>query len=381
MRKIYLFTFIVFALFIIQSCDKNETSEIIKSEIIKNPVDEKLAETIALKHITESDTRKSSKKIRSNTPYQENGETYMHVISFEDGGFTIVSGSELNYPVLAQSQTSQFEMDNLPYGLQLWLKTTAEDIRLLEKDALKVPKETKNNIKKQWSQYRTKYRIDGPGDDGGYCPSYTTTVGPLLNSVWGQRYGFNSLCPLVNSTERAPAGCVTIAMAQIMYYHQHPSLYNWGGMEDGEVAGDAPILIRDIFDQVIVSYDAERATGRTSRAANSFNDIFDYNAEKRNYNKNSDFNLIKSQIDARRPVYLRGNHQSTLIEWMGHAWVCDGYQITTSCGHTNNKLHMNWGWYGTGNGFFTYNNWEVDGPDGLRDYQYFNDIILDIYPK
>ncbi len=47
----------------------------------------------------------------------------------------------------------------------------------------------------------------------------------------------------------------------------------------------------------------------------------------------------------------------------GHAWVCDGYRRTRyfyeDCDEiVTLYLHMNWGWNGTYNNYFAYNNFD-----------------------
>ena len=67
----------------------------------------------------------------------------------------------------------------------------------------------------------------GPGqiDPGGpfykieYQEDYNT-IGPLLTTKWGQSGIYGSECP---NSPYGVAGCVAIAMAQIMVYHQHPA--------------------------------------------------------------------------------------------------------------------------------------------------------------
>ena len=60
------------------------------------------------------------------------------------------------------------------------------------------------------------------------------------------------------------------------------------------------------------------------------------------YNATDCKNLLKSELDARHPVYYSGSGTDG-----GHAWVCDGYR------NSDSKFHMNWGWSGVSNGYFT----------------------------
>ncbi|WP_373816508.1 C10 family peptidase, partial [Porphyromonas loveana] len=46
----------------------------------------------------------------------------------------------------------------------------------------------------------------------------------LLNVKWGQRAPFNLHAEVMNNGERAPAGCVAIAVGQITTYHKYPKV-------------------------------------------------------------------------------------------------------------------------------------------------------------
>jgi len=65
---------------------------------------------------------------------------------------------------------------------------------------------------------------------------------------------------------------------------------------------------------------------------------------ERDYTATAWFNLIKTDLDAGRPVQYVGSDPNA----GGHTWVCDGYD-------GNGLLHMNWGWGGSANGYFAVN--------------------------
>ena len=61
---------------------------------------------------------------------------------------------------------------------------------------------------------------------------------------------------------------------------------------------------------------------------------------KSNYTDSNWINLLKIELDARRPVIYAGRGNEG-----GHAFVCDGYD-------NNNYFHFNWGWSGQNDGYF-----------------------------
>lgn len=110
---------------------------------------------------------------------------------------------------------------------------------------------------------------------------------------------------------------------------------------------------------------------------------------------------VESEIFFRgRPVYMTGDRKNFIgISWKGHAWVCDGaeeygnscsyfveYLVNrstnpsySSCGFPNYLapttnsgsghiyFHMNWGWYGENNGWFSGDSAKATDD---RNYQY-----------
>jgi len=75
------------------------------------------------------------------------------------------------------------------------------------------------------------------GDDSNTCADEYEQVAPLLSTTWHQGCVFNSLLKAESEIgctnlpcDRVYAGCVPIAMAQVMKYYKYPSTYNWGLM-------------------------------------------------------------------------------------------------------------------------------------------------------
>jgi hypothetical protein len=91
--------------------------------------------------------------------------------------------------------------------------------------------------------------------------------------------------------------------------------------------------------------------------------------EKVDFSTTTWINMLKDEIDVAHPVYYSGYSPTQ----GGHAFVCDGYQ--------GNNFHFNFGWSGSGNGYYSLTN--VGGfyqgqamvryfvPSG-SDYPYYN---------
>ncbi len=105
----------------------------------------------------------------------------------------------------------------------------------------------------------------------------------------------------------------------------------------------------------------------TYNARNAFVNYFgfhaDYPKDKNRYLDNTWINMLKTEINAQRPIYYRGEGSDG-----GHAWVIDGYK-------NDNSFHCNWGWNGSDNDWYSLSALNAGGYQ-FNDYQA---AILNIY--
>jgi hypothetical protein len=160
---------------------------------------------------------------------------------FQDGNSVLLSGSKACIPVLGHNLSGKGESvvtgDDVPYGLQVLLYDMLMEIDFcLLNDTITLYHAS------EWSELLSS----------GYLQtkSRATQVGPLTTSKWGQsnsndgveRHAYNYY---VSETSNncdgkgyCPAGCVAVAMAQILYYWKHPmnkgllTHYDWCNMHD-----------------------------------------------------------------------------------------------------------------------------------------------------
>tara|TARA_B100001173_G_C15951667_1_gene531685 strand:+ start:1 stop:867 length:867 start_codon:yes stop_codon:yes gene_type:complete len=101
--------------------------------------------------------------------------------------------------------------------------------------------------------------------------------------------------------------------------------------------------------------------------SNNFNFIDEAGCESKiNYNDDEWFSLLKNQIDNGWPIVYRGYAEN---DGGGHAWNIDGYQ--------NQYLHCNWGWGGSSNGYFYFNNLNGNGFSFIESQA----ALINIFPK
>ncbi len=199
-----------------------------------------------------------------------------------------------------------------------------------------------------------------------------TTGSPLLRSTWHQNKYYNAWCPLVEGGPdgRAYAGCVAVAMGQVLRYWQQPGYgrgfksyvhsplglqaadfgntrYDWAGMPD-RLSGYNDAVAELLYHcgvSVNMNYSASGSGAVTSKAASALVEYFRFAPSaavcyRGQYADREWEALLRSELDAGRPVIYRGRSSTS-----GHAFVCDGCQDSV-------YFHFNWGWGGGYNGWF-----------------------------
>lgn len=289
------------------------------------------------------------------------GQANLYVFSVEPQGFVIVSALDdiLAYSLESNMPSSEALPDHIYYWLNLYNEAT---------DRLVMhPKQRKEATRSQ------------------------TIVEPLLTCSWGQGCYHNAACPVYNAgpCHHVEAGCVAVAMAQIMYYHKYPSkgagrvtytcspygdltanfgntYYNWDDMADTlhESNPSVATLVYHCGVSVKMQYSPTGSGAFTQDVPDALQHYFYFPSaslsKRDSYNDEAWQKMIKNDLDRHHPVYYAG--KSSLGS---HAFVCDGYD-------GNGMFHFNFGWDGVADGYFT-----LASPYGFAENQ---SIVHDIYP-
>ena len=280
-------------------------------------------------------------------------------------GYIIVTADDACFPILAYSTESKFDSNNLPIQLDKMLFHRAKEIAYIKEQSF----EANNEIKQAWKN------IENP--NVATRTERTEGVNPLLTTKWDQSPFYNDLCPYdIQEKEKAVTGCVATAMAQVMKYHNYPktgqgiytyihdkygrlgadfssTTYNWANMPN--TINNANIAVATLMYHCGVSLDMNYGISKnggssavTSQVATALQKYFNYVStikyvENKNYSQAEWIKLLRSELDAKRPMQYRGSGTGG-----GHSFVCDGYD-------DNNFFHFNWGWGGSSDGFFNLN--------------------------
>ncbi|MBR1718906.1 MAG: C10 family peptidase [Phocaeicola sp.] len=290
-----------------------------------------------------------------------NGKPAMHVINYEKGGFTVISGDKRIEPVIAYSDTGDWSDNPLDYpdGLRIWIDCVKNEIKAMNEQGT----EPSDELKNLWETYvpSVTTRIINPPTHPCENPDeYDITKGPFLCTHWHQDLYFNELMPVITCSglqKHAYAGCVPIAIAKLAKYYQHPTNYVWNSMPNTYASTATKQFILDIHNYFnslnVITYDCDGTSVTTTYIPNLFS-FWGYNASYTSYNT---YNLRNTMIIYEKPTILIGYSTST-----GHAWICDGAHEWIECiydeanqswsFYTALKFHMNWGWGGNYDGMF-----------------------------
>lgn len=318
---------------------------------------------------------------------RDGGDIYLAVLHF-DRGFLILSAEDAVMPVLAYDFVHDIDIEDLAPGVEVLLSQYREEVATARRLNL-TPAE---GVQKAWQELRHPSR----------SVTTETIVHPLLSSSWNQNKYYNYYSPKDAASPggydgKVPNGCVAVAMAQIAYYYRYPEFgtgshtnytdygnfyvnfaqqrYNYDAMADqlhfynNEVAK----LIFHCATSVDMMYGPDGSGAYSHDVPDAMSTYFKYNTDshhrsKHNYNDSEWRQMLKTDLDAQRPVYYSGYSESG-----GHAFVCDGY-------NSDDYFHFNFGWGGSGNGYYTTQATPSDS-NVVHGYGYGQSAIFNLHPR
>lgn len=319
--------------------------------------------------------------------------TAFYFTKLSNNQFVIFPADDRSHAVMGvMDNENDLKISDLPTEFSYWIEEEIDAIEYARDNNLQQTEE----IEKEWLNLSRIAPIDDPTICYG---AYHETKSPLLTTNWGQGYSYNALTPNLGCSSgylngHAPTGCVATAAAQIMKYFQHPVNYNWSEMPNNYGSIATAQLMSDIGSVVSMDYDCSGSGTKTQKLVqlspmNSFNpmkNIFGYSdAQFGDYN----YNTVVSEISQNKPVIISGGEKKYWIGIFayyadGHAWVADGYMRGFECFYDDNGnvnggygyllLHLNWGWDGSFNGYFGFNNFSVNNDS----YNYKNKMVYGI---
>ena len=299
-------------------------------------------------------------------------------------GFVIVSGDDRAIPVIAYSSETNFVPNYTKAPVIDWMKSAGKREHYIVANNIPATATTQA----LWADY-----IQGVNPQTQRAGSGTY----LLTTTWDQSPYYNSLCPPAatasTSSSKSVTGCVATAMAQIMKFWNYPykgtgshtyndatsqgysmnygnlsatfsGVHNWAAMPNTVTSNTSPVdsLMYELGVAVEMDYSpsgsgayvttAESGGSPCSQTVYPGNYYYNPNTIKgvflSSYTDANWITLMETEINQGRVVQYEGDDATQ----GGHTWVMDGYQTQTG----GDYLHMNWGWSGYYDGFFSVTN-------------------------
>lgn len=293
-------------------------------------------------------------------------------------GFVIMAGDDAMAPVLGYSFThSTGDLQKMPANVRYWLDGLRQMVR-----------EARDRGDATNTLWLNEMKAGTP-------------VRELATAQWDQGDPWNRECPVLPNGRRSITGCVQTAAGIVMKYHRWPEVpegtvpaynsyphgismparelkpYNYDLILDEYVAGqytdeqanEVARMMVDLGTANKATYDTE--TGAfTAQLVVTMGKYFRYNKQARNVNRAGYTDekwiaLIKSELDANRPLIYSGTGAQG-----GHCFILDGYD-------SENYLRFNWGWGGSLNGYFLVTSLTPSGADFTSSQEFVADLTPD----
>lgn len=322
---------------------------------------------------------------------------YVFNVNSSDG-FVIVAAEDAESPILGYSNTGQYVIPAAGNNVDFWMKKRSAEIQAVRTANLTATPE----ITAQWTSCinNTLPAVIDNSTHKTTSTSFPSSTAYLVQSTWDQQYApypYNYFCPPTRTGSTASTqsvtGCVATAMAQIMRYWSYPPKgvgsssycdctssgytenygtlasnyaghnYNWSAMaltpsgtssvntSDTEIArvmADAGISVdMDYSPSGSGSY-VITADNPTYCAQISYPTYFGYTKTILHGMHTSAMSAtawqdtMETELNKNRPIQYFGTDPTN----GGHTWVCDGY-------NSSNDFHMNWGWSGSDDGWYS----------------------------
>ena len=282
--------------------------------------------------------------------------------------FALVSADDVAHPILGYNYSQSWPKDgNLPPQVKSFL----DDLAAQMEAAANQPQDTLTAA--EWDNPRQmprRVRKDNLPD----------SVGPLLTTTWDQGQYYNAMCPVDGQSAyngRVPAGCVAVAMAQIVNYwgqrgtistrgtHSYVSDYGKLLVDYGNTTYDfahmpnqltanstqqekdaVAKLMYECGVAVNMEYGTTSSSAYTQDARAALVNFWGFNpelsyAERAKYTKEEWESILRNDIASGQPVYYSGKP----VEGEGHSFICDGYR-------QDGYFHFNYGWMGACDGWY-----------------------------
>jgi hypothetical protein len=359
------------------------------------------AENVAVNWVNEKANLFYSKQNISSVRYITNGnDTLFYLFEFSPKGYIVVSYDDCAIPVVMYNYNDNYS-ENMPPAVQEYFDVKKKELLLAKASNL----QSSSSIKQLWDTYSEELYFFKR-------KTVTEKVGPLISVKWGQGYPYNKFCPITDTSgvpQRTYAGCVALAFAQVIKFHNWPicgegsfeyvyypfgtisanfgeTFYEWNKMIDQIYEWYSDEKNIDAIAKLIfhcgVAVKMEYGPGGSGAETTDIRDalvkyfrysddaVILYKNDKANsipYSDEEWQSILKNELINGRPFVYRGNN---VWGYRGHAFVIHGFE--------ENYFEVNFGWSGGSDGFYYLGNIAISDD---YNFSYDNVAIINIIPE
>lgn len=280
----------------------------------------------------------------------------LHAINFEGGGFTLVSSDNRLMPVLAYSNHGEFSFSDYssPLGLRIWVET----VKNMIEEANSKGEELDPGIAAMWQKLSSeplgRLRTRSLTPEGWPPPEADTLVGPFINDSWHQDTPYNDSLKIathfdyssgISGLYKPVVGCLPLAIARVMRYHQYPSSFSWSFMPDttpqttvtASFIAAVHYLVKS-YSQGHYSFLYEIINGSRLTTVDRLFPVGAFLQSQYGYASGEDLDFAAEYYEAMRRDMIDYEHPCILYGYdanhgSAHFWICDGYSY--SCVYLN----------------------------------------------
>ena len=306
----------------------------------------------------------------------------IYAFNVEGGGYVIASGDSRTLPVLGYSDSGSIDWTNMPENMRAWLKEYDEAIATLGNS----------------TDFADGNLLTAECEQPFSTRLARTAVEPLITTQWNQLAPYWNKIPLYDGADpdwqgkNCLTGCPATVMAQIMKYYEWPKTetraipaydqetyddgisktwhidelppvtFDWANMidqytiQDDETGEEKAVGTEAQQDAVATlmrycsqAFEMELTPVTSGAGASAIPRAYYYMGYAPSVQLvNRAFfcideweELIYGELSAKRPVQYNGFSSDD-----GHSFICDGYD-------GNGMFHINWGWSGSYDGYYS----------------------------
>ena len=263
-------------------------------------------------------------------------------------GFVIVSADDRTEAILGYSDAGSIDLNRLPANAAAWLQDYARQIKSLGEGVnLAAPHRAPGTEKvlmetAKWDQ-DAPYNGMCPEDDKGKCyTGCTATAMAIVLRYFKWPENMKELGGYTSAGKQMPA----LPATQFNWENLKMTYTNTDGKKNYTDADSAEVakIMRYCGQAIKTQFGSSSSSG--SVHVKDMIETFGYSitakeAMRNGFSTEEWEKMVYDEIVAQRVVYYSGYH-----EGVGHSFVIDGYD-------GNGLFHVNWGWGGRDDGYFT----------------------------